>query len=165
MSAQLPLRWVKTLEPWVPNFFGTLNERKFAQTKLANALISKFRLSSNEGRRPCKYCTMNFYSLYEGLNNYFLTKHKAMQPRTFGKSFRASMGQRRFNLLFTCHCPPRTLSIKRRFQFATVVHFGLLHKKPIAAHRPRVLVATGNPQTTGFPSTNLRVDRGDKACV
>ena len=49
MPAQLPLRWVKTLEPWVLNAFLVRSERKFAQTKFANALISKFRLSSNGG--------------------------------------------------------------------------------------------------------------------
>ena len=49
-----------------------------------------------------------------------LFSHKAMQPRTFKKVFRASMGQRRFSLLFTCHSAPRRFSIKRRFHFGTV---------------------------------------------
>ena len=44
-----------------------------------------------------------------------------MQPRTLEKAFRASIGQRRPSLLFTCHCSPRTFGIKRRFHFGTVV--------------------------------------------
>ena len=44
-----------------------------------------------------------------------------MQPRTFEKAFCAPMGQRRFSLLFTCHCAPRRFIIKRRFHFGTVL--------------------------------------------
>ena len=44
-----------------------------------------------------------------------------MQPRTFEIAFRAaSMGQRSFSSLFTCHSTPRTFSIKRRFQSGTL---------------------------------------------
>ena len=45
-----------------------------------------------------------------------------MQPRTFEKAFRASIGHRatKVKFLFTCHCAPRTFSIKRRYHFGTV---------------------------------------------
>ena len=91
-------------------------ERKFAQTKLANALISKskFRLSSNEGR--VKHF-MNIYPLSAAVYN-FLTKRCNHEP--LKKHFARPWGND-FSLLFTCHCAPRTFSIKRRFQSAATV--------------------------------------------
>ena len=106
----------RTLEPWVLSLSLARPGRNFAHTKLANALISKFRLSSNEGHVSI------FHELLSAVRRFKpLFPNRAMQPRTFEKAFRASMGQRRFRLLFIYHCAPRTFSIKRRFQSAAVL--------------------------------------------
>ena len=71
MSAQLPLRWVKPLEPWALSlFFGALRTNVFANEASKCAYIE---VSFELKRKPYKYF-MNFYPLYEVLNNYFLIK-------------------------------------------------------------------------------------------
>ena len=77
--------------------------RSFVKAHQTKAMLINHELLSAE--RRCKQ----------------LFSHKTMQPRTFKKAFRASMGQRRFSLLFTWHCAPRRFSTKRRFHFAPVV--------------------------------------------
>ena len=100
-------------------------------------------------RRPCKY-SMNFYPLYAlrstTISNSKYSKysrfkqlfpHKATQPRTFAKAFRASIGQRRLSLLFICHCAPRRFSIKRRSHFGKVFAFSLQHTTTLHAATAR----------------------------
>ena len=93
MPAQLPLRWVKTLEPWVLNFFCCALAKIWANEARKCAYIEVlFELNK---RRPCKYF-MNFYPLYEGLNNNFLTKrcNHERSKQDFARPW--AMGQRRF---------------------------------------------------------------------